>query len=198
MYTLPFFPQHHPGLFVVFCTVLHEAVTCCFLVVVEWAAMFVTCNVTQLDQQSILDFFEQELIEDAEVDSVLLIETRAKNKDDSPVFELDWERAGSIEPAAKRGRVTNLFDQAPSESNVAMSVAPDRLLVAATPETSPDKEDALKAGAGETPTVAQADATLVNLEEDDTFLLAAAEAAEVAWLTEGLALLIGGPIITSL
>ncbi|THD25197.1 SWI:SNF matrix associated [Fasciola hepatica] len=145
---------------------------------------FRTADTTRLgpaqpEQQSILDFVEHTFVDDTDLGNIPV--------DASPVFELDWDRTKVTEPPTKRGRVTNLFDQTTSElQDEPVCLAPDRLLVAATPETSPEKSDLCREAVDKTVSGAQNDATVINLEEDDTFLLEAAEAAEVAWLTEGL------------
>lgn len=127
-------------------------------------------------------------MDDADSNDIHIDTHESKRRTDtSPVFELDWDRPTATEPQSKRGRVTNLFDQstsAPLDDPVRLPL--DRLLVAATPDASPEKDMINDAVDELVVSGAENNTTLVNLEEDDTFLLEAAEAAEVAWLTEGL------------
>ncbi|KAF7233119.1 hypothetical protein EG68_08032 [Paragonimus skrjabini miyazakii] len=141
-------------------------------------------------QQSILDYVESEFMCETMPDDTAVAVS-------SPVFEPDTV-AESTAPPTKRSKVTNLF----SPSSTLPTPSPDvsqcsgRILVSNTPEASPDKEHPQTSSVEHSSSLASSvcrskmlmeteDETVV-LEDDDTLLLEAAEAAEVAWLTEGL------------
>ncbi|KAF8572028.1 hypothetical protein P879_00945 [Paragonimus westermani] len=141
-------------------------------------------------QQSILDYVESEFMSETVPDDTVVAVS-------SPVFEPDTVTELTV-PPAKRSKVTNLF----SSSSTLLTTSPNfsqcsgRILVSNTPETSPDKEHPQTLSVEHSSSLAPAlcrpemlveteDETVV-LEDDDTLLLEAAEAAEVAWLTEGL------------
>ncbi|KER30254.1 hypothetical protein T265_03304 [Opisthorchis viverrini] len=161
---------------------------------------FRTADTTRLGttvQQSILDFFESELMtdDDEEVDRLLMNIHDPNVADSSPVFE-EEQNTKRTSPPAKRTKLTNLFAQAVTQPAAAPDVlnCSGRVLVSDTPETSPDKSSgqtadkdfvATPVALGPSSTSTDLEKT-VTLEEDDTVLLEAAIAAEVAWLTEGL------------
>ncbi|TGZ60821.1 hypothetical protein CRM22_008316 [Opisthorchis felineus] len=161
---------------------------------------FRTADTTRLGttvQQSILDFFESELMtdDDEEVDRLLMSIHDPNMAGSSPVFE-EEKNTKCTSPPAKRTKLTNLFAQAVTQPASAPDVlnCSGRVLVSDTPETSPDKSSgqttdkdsvATPVALGPSSTLTDLEKT-VTLEEDDTVLLEAAIAAEVAWLTEGL------------
>ncbi|KAG5452086.1 SWI/SNF- matrix-associated actin-dependent regulator of chromatin sub A-like protein 1 [Clonorchis sinensis] len=161
---------------------------------------FRTADTTRLGttvQQSILDFFESELMtdDDEEVDRLLMNIHDPNMAGSSPVFE-EEQNTKRTSPPAKRTKLTNLFAQTVTQPPAAPDVlnCSGRVLVSDTPETSPDKSSGQTAdkdsfttpvALGPSSTSTDLEKT-VTLEEDDTVLLEAAIAAEVAWLTEGL------------
>ncbi|GAA54929.1 SWI/SNF-related matrix-associated actin-dependent regulator of chromatin subfamily A-like protein 1 [Clonorchis sinensis] len=161
---------------------------------------FRTADTTRLGttvQQSILDFFESELMtdDDEEVDRLLMNIHDPNMAGSSPVFE-EEQNTKRTSPPAKRTKLTNLFAQTVTQPPAAPDVlnCSGRVLVSDTPETSPDKSSgqtadkdsvATPVALGPSSTSTDLEKT-VTLEEDDTVLLEAAIAAEVAWLTEGL------------
>lgn len=147
-------------------------------------------------QPSILNYFESELLADDNGDAIIAGIEEPSVTDSSPVFELEPKRS-KIDVPRKQTKVTNLFEQPSGEPTPAPDIfqCSGRVLVSDTPEASPEKSAPTtgflqdKELDSHTSLLLDSlrDESTLTMNDDETVLLEAAVAAEVAWLTEGIA-----------
>ncbi|CAL8086488.1 unnamed protein product [Calicophoron daubneyi] len=136
------------------------------------------------EQQCILDYFGSDSPDGGCAPNAHHVDI----EDSSPVFELQF-RDSTNEPAQKRFKVAHLFDQqatATTSGDETMKSRP--VLVAGTPETSPNKELPVESAVVSC-TKGQAQdqsISLVGDDMDDNTLLEAVLSTEVQMLTECL------------
>lgn len=147
-------------------------------------------------QPSILNYFESELFIDDSIDEIIAGIEEPSVTDSSPVFELDPKRS-KIDAPRRQTKITNLFEN----PNVEPTLVPDifqcsgRVLVSDTPEASPEKDAPTTISCQDKEVDSYPSLLLDSLREESTLtlnddenvLLEVAAAAEVAWLTEGIA-----------